>query len=294
MPEEITPNDASSPRTARNRIRRWIALIVIVGGIGIADGSRTTPADPTKTIILRGNFPLSSPESNILRIATFNIHSGRGTDRRCDLARTAKVFGSPPDILGLNEVRGTWDASWWPDQAVQLGNLLEMQSAFVPTERRWWHDHFGNALLTHLPMQQIHRLPLAGTRGKAFRSAILAQFEFQQQTIQLLAVHIDSQSDRELQLQAVISLFLGLQTPAVLIGDLNSKPDNPLLRELLSRSDVVDALHNAPPDARGRQHIDWILARGFHCRKGELIENDASDHPAAVAELEILPTPSKR
>ena len=91
------------------------------------------------------------------------------------------------------------------------------------------------------------------------------------------------------QLRAVIALFLGLQSPAILIGDLNSNPDDPQLQGLLAHPDVVDALHEAPPDARGRQHIDWILAKGFRCRSARLIANDASDHPAAEAELEILP-----
>ena len=268
--------------------------MAIVVGIIVADGSRSTPADPTKPVTLRGDAAWGSPESGVLRIATFNIHSGRGSDLRCDLTRTARVFASSPDILGLNEARGTWNPSWWPDQATQLGDLLQMRSAFVPTERRWWHDHFGNAILTRYPLSQIHRLPLPGTRGKAFRCAILAQFEFRQQTVQLLAVHVDSQSDRELQLQSVISLFMGLQAPAILIGDLNSKPDDPLLRDLLARPDVVDPLQDAPLDARGRSHIDWILARGFRSLKGELIENDASDHPAAIAELEIHPPAATR
>jgi endonuclease/exonuclease/phosphatase family metal-dependent hydrolase len=216
-------------------------------------------------------------------VATFNIHSGRGRDGTTDLSRTAAVFDAPPDIAGLNEVRGTICEGWYPDQAAQLGQLLQLESAFIPTERRWWHDHFGNALLTRLPIQQVQRIPLVGTRGKAFRCAVLARFEFQQRTVQLLAVHVDSQSDREHQLRAVISLFLGLQAPAILIGDLNSAPDDSQLRDLVARPDVTDALRDVP----GR-HIDWILARGFRCHSGRLIENTGSDHPAAIAELELI------
>jgi endonuclease/exonuclease/phosphatase (EEP) superfamily protein YafD len=117
----------------------------------------------------------------------------------------------------------------------------------------------------------------------------LTSFEFQQKEIQLLTVHVDSQTDRERQLRAVISLFQGLQSPAILMGDLNTTSDNEALKRLLALPDVVDVLADQPPDTRGRQHIDWILARGFRCRSGRLIENDASDHPAVTAELELLP-----
>ncbi len=256
--------------------------------IAVADGSRTTPADPTTTLSLRGASEHDSVDSDILRVATFNIHSGRGSDRRTDLTRTARVFVNTHDLIGLNEVRGTWAQSWASDQAAQLGDRLQMQSVFVPTERRWWHDHFGNAILTRIPLQQIHRLPLAGSRRKAFRNAVLAQFQFQSQSVQLLSVHVDSQTDRELQLKSVISLFLGLQAPAILIGDLNTTADDPQMQELLRHPEVVNPLRDAPPDARGRTHIDWILARGFRSLKGELVENDASDHPAAIAELQLV------
>ncbi len=277
----------------QRRSRLWLAAALLLAVAAIFDGSRCTPADPNKPIQIVGSASLES-DSAVLRVGTFNIHSGRGRDRKTDLARTASVFKTPLDVVGLNEVRGTWSQSLGPNQAEQLSQLWGMQSAFMPTERRWWHDHFGNALLTRLSIRQIQRLPLPGLRGKAFRCAALSQVEFQKQTVQLLTVHIDSQSDREPQLQAVISMFLALQAPAILMGDLNSTSDDPQMGELLAHPDVVDAQQETPLDARGRKRIDWILARGLRCRSGKVVENDASDHPALVAEFEIeqpIPTP---
>lgn len=286
-----SPDPMALRPTRQRKTRLWFLLISLAIAFAAVDGSRCTPADPSKPIVTRGEAALAAPSSGSLRIGTFNIHSGRGRDRQQNLARTAAVFSAPLDLIGLNEVRGTWDQSLGPDQAAQLGSLLGMRSMFLPTERRWWHDHFGNGLLTRIPLKQVQRIPLVGTRGKAYRAATLSQFELQSQTVQLLSVHVDSQSDREHQLRSVISLFLGLQPPVIVIGDLNSMPDDPQMLELLARPDVVDPLKDAPPDKRGRQHIDWILARGFQSRSGQLIENEASDHPAAIAELELL-TPS--
>lgn len=284
-------DNSSEPNLRLRRRIRWLVPIALVIGIVVADGSRTTPADATRPIIFRGDSPFVAPESSVLRVATFNIHSGRGRDRKLDLARTASVFPGATDIAGLNEVRGSGDASLGPDQAATLGSLLHMRSAFAATERRWWHDHFGNAIVARIPIQHVHRFPLPGTRGKAFRNAILIQFEFRGQAVQMLSAHVDSQSDRELQLRAVLSLFQGLRSPAILIGDLNSNPDDPQIKELLAQPDVVDALAEATSKTT-RPHIDWILVRGFQCRSGQLIENDASDHPLAIADLELPePTP---
>ncbi|MFO1040385.1 MAG: endonuclease/exonuclease/phosphatase family protein [Planctomycetaceae bacterium] len=289
MSTEIVPSPAV-PSLWRRLLRQcWSGgfMATLMLAAVIWNGSRTVPADPCQPIVLRGEVPLAESTSDVLRVATFNIHSGRGRDRQYDLARTATVFPTPPDLLGLNEVRGTWHESRARDQGAELGIKWGMQSAFVPTERRWWHDHFGNAVLTRVPIHQIHRLPLAGLRGKAFRTATLVQFEFHGRPVQLLSVHVDSQTDRERQLHAVLSLFTGLQPPVILIGDLNSDREDPQLKSLLARPDVVNPLKDAPADSRGRLPIDWILARGFRSRSGQLIENDASDHPAAIAELEL-------
>lgn len=272
---------------ARWSWRTWGLLVVVLLAIGIWDGSRCVPADPNRPIAIVGTATPPDADHGVLRVATFNIHSGKGHDRKTDLDRTARVFASPLDVVGLNEVRGTWSESWGANQADQLGRKWGLQSAFIPTERRWWHDHFGNALLSRLPIHQIQRLPLPGKRGKAFRCAALAQVPFQKQTVQVLTVHVDSQTDRESQLQAVIAMFLALQPPAILMGDLNTTSEDAQLQTLLSRPDVVDAQSETPLDARGRKRIDWILARGLKCRSGGVVNNDASDHPALVAEFEL-------
>jgi len=288
-----TPALENLARTrARRRQQRTVVLLTLVCiAVTLAEGSRRRPADPTRPIVLRGEMPFAPQQTPPLRVATFNIHSGRGTDRRLDLQRTAAVFPFPPDLVGLNEVRGTFHRRLGPDQAQELGTRLGMKSAFIPTEVRWWHDHFGNALLTRHPVTSLQRIPLAGTRDKAFRTALLARVPWQDSTIQVLAVHVDSQDDRARQLDAVVALFLGLEPPAILMGDLNSNRDDPVLQRLVARPDVVETLDKSVRDGRGRQPIDWILARGLHCRTAKLVDTDASDHPAVVAEFDVPQTP---
>lgn len=285
------PLDLALATRAHRRRRRTIFLLLLVGiALTLSEGARRRPANPTRPLELRGETPLESRQGSVLRVASFNIHSARGTDRRRDIVRTAAVFPGKFDLVGLNEVQGTFDAAFGPDQAQQLGDLLGMRSSFIATESRWWHDHFGNGLLSRHPVRHLQRIPLAGLRDKAFRTAVLAQVLWHETQVQLLIAHVDSQSDRSRQLDAVLALFLGLQPPAVLMGDLNTSREDPALQRLLTRPDVVGSTSETLRDGRGRAPIDWILARGFRCRTCEVLDTDASDHPAVVADLELLPT----
>ena len=94
-------------------------------------------------------------------IMTFNIHHGKGRDRRVDLGRTAGVIAqSGCDIIGLNEVdRHFSNRSDYEDQIGRLAEQLNMHYAYCPSlslssgdssEKR----QYGNALLTRFPIKK--------------------------------------------------------------------------------------------------------------------------------------------
>ncbi len=64
----------------------------------------------------------------MLRVATFNIDGGVGTDGKFDLRRTAAVIGQR-DIVGLEEVHGGGFPDG-PDGAQVLGAELHMPWLF--------------------------------------------------------------------------------------------------------------------------------------------------------------------
>jgi endonuclease/exonuclease/phosphatase (EEP) superfamily protein YafD len=105
--------------------------------------------------------------------------------------------------------------------------------------------------------------------------------------IHVLLTHVNRRydSEREAQLKEVISLFLGLAEPAVLLGDLNSTAQDAQIHQLASLPGVIDVMGQVlGPKDPGR--IDWIFVRGLKCVDAGIIENDASDHPLIWAELE--------
>lgn len=262
--------------------RRWLlAVIVAVVAVTIWHGNRRIPGRATEALALHGTTTRAAPAGETIRIATFNIHGGKGGDGKVDLDRTAHVLGGL-DIVALNEVDG--DLFLRRNQAGVLADSLGMAWIFAPTERRWWHDHFGNALLTTIEPESFFRIPLPGTQHEGHRNAILARFRHAGHDLRVLATHLDRVIDREVQLEHVIELFLGLEEPVLLMGDLNTRPDDPRMRRLLSTPGVVDA-GSAAEGEGPNTHVDWMLVRGLRPLAAGYERTEASDHPLLWADL---------
>ncbi|MEX0701077.1 MAG: endonuclease/exonuclease/phosphatase family protein [Planctomycetales bacterium] len=268
----------------RTLLRGGLIAALLVA-LALAVGSDRVPADPTAPLRITGDVVRAADPEGPLRIATFNIHGGKGPDGRTDLARTAEALAGV-DFAVLQEVRGGWRAG--ENQAAELGNRLGLQAVFVAAERRWWRDGFGNGLLSRLPVEAIHRVPLVNTQGKSYRTATIAEIGHRGETVRVLAAHIARGADREAQLQAVCRLFLSLESPAVLLGDLNTSADDPQLAALLAHPETTAVVGAGDAEQGGATGIDWILARGLRRIRAEVRDHAASDHPAIYAELELL------
>jgi endonuclease/exonuclease/phosphatase family metal-dependent hydrolase len=270
---------------------RWIIALVALSAIalGVGSGVRTAtgPASGTR---LRGAgtvVAVAASRPATLRLGTFNIHSGVGADGKEDLGRVAEVLRKRRlDVIGLNEVRGP--AAWGGgDQAGALGEELGMGNLFLPTERQWGSEHFGNGLLCALPVKDWQRIPLAGTAGRGKRNLTITRVEIGGRTVSILSTHLDRGADREAQLRRVWEHFLEAPEPAVLMGDLNTRSDDPLMRRLLVTPGVDDVVARALGERTPAERIDWILTRGLDGVDAGIVEEGASDHPMVWAEVRI-------
>ena len=266
---------------------RWkgvaLGLAVALIGLIIWDGADRRAADSTQPLVQNPQSSVKHEFPDHLKLGSFNIHGGKGSDGVRSLTRTAELLADI-DFAGLYEVKATSDATG-PNQAAALARTGDAGWLFAPTERRWWSDHFGNGLLYRIPVRSSLRVPLVNTRGKAYRNAILSTVELQRATVRIVAVHIDRENDRRQQLHAVIELFLGLQKPCLLMGDLNTIATDPLLEDLLARQDVRSPLQESLEGHLPSQNIDWIFTRGLKTISVKLVENTASDHPLLKADL---------
>jgi len=280
----------STDRSARSaRSVRWTArgiVGIVVGGLMlmIASGFRRMPTPQAEGTSVFGQVMRPPSTRPILRVGTFNIQSGYGLDHRTDLDRTAACIRDC-DLVGLNEVAGP-SFGEVRSQAQILGEKVGLAWLYAPSESRWWHDHWGNGMLTALPVQQWLRFPLHKTKPSGYRSLLLSRQEFGGKMINVLITHTDGSEDREAQLRTVIAIFRSLEEPAILMGDFNTPPGDPQLVELSRTPGVSDALESITGKWAGH-HGDWIFVKGFRVLNAGVNDSGASDHPFYHCELEL-------
>lgn len=276
--------------SSRRAMRRWTVPALLLGGGLVFYFGDQRHAVPTATgASFRGTSAATSAERSRLRVATFNIHGGMGHDLRRDLDRTADVIRGF-DLVLLNEVHGSyfWQAA---GQAEQLAEATGRRWLFAPTETRWWHHEFGNAVLSLADVAWWQRLPLPSA-SRGYRNLVLMSVPFAGRSINVVATHLDRNDAvaRLEQLRAASELFQALAEPAILMGDLNTTADEPQLTALLARQDVRDPLGDILGQDTPR-HIDWILTRGLRTIDAGMIDNGASDHPLVWAEVALSERP---
>ncbi|HLA86312.1 MAG TPA: endonuclease/exonuclease/phosphatase family protein [Thermoguttaceae bacterium] len=266
---------------------RWVSLVIaIAAAVGVWHASLRVGTGPASGEGL-SDFPANLPAPGLtFRVGTLNLAGGKGPDGRRDLARAGDVLRGL-DLVALQEVHvGGLVAD--DNQARSLGRQLHLGWLYAPTETRWHCRQFGNAVLSDLPVTHWQRIPLPRCYDRSYRNVVfLVLDDGSRLPVHILAVHATQRDvrDRRVQLRAVIQLFLALQEPAILLGDLNATPDDPAIRDLLARPDVEDPvgrLADSPPPGR----VDWIIVRGLRCVTAGVRDEGVSDHPLYWAELE--------
>jgi len=290
MAETTNPSPPTPSHPRRRLLRVFLSFLLALAATAIIAGSLRFPAPPAAG---GGIMPYNLPTAAVVpstsaraTVATYNIHSGVGTDGKFDLNRTAaelKSYG----LVGLNEVRGRTPFSR-TDQAEILGHSVNLPWLFAPSERQWGMDAFGNAVLSCFPIRFWQRIPLP---GDSRRNVLLLRVSMSDPDTNILITHIDRGADREPQLRAVIELFLSLSEPAILMGDMNTPASDPLLQRLRSTSGVDDPLTRLMGDKLPSTNIDWIFLRGLRAVDAGLKDSPASDHPIAWAKLWDLANP---
>jgi endonuclease/exonuclease/phosphatase family metal-dependent hydrolase len=276
----------SPRRHRRSLLLALLALGVVLGGVY---ANRRTPVEPQQGVGIswpRGCPPVTKAQ---LRVATYNIRRGKGTDGIRDLSRTAGILREA-DLIGLNEVAGPafWDGA---DQVEQLGQSLQLGWQFAPNQYRWLRYHFGNGLLSRMEVDRWTSEPLLydRARSKSYRNLLTAEINTGTPPITFMVTHIDLGRIRPVQLQDVLDRF-AKHTPAILVGDFNTTVADPVLAAFFADGNNVDAISRALGAADDKNRIDWIITRGLKVLSGGMMPPGVSDHPCYWVEVEVLGT----
>lgn len=210
-----------------------------------------------------------------VRVATFNIHRGRGRDGVRDLRRTAAALAGI-DVAGLQECAGSMTFAT-RNQARRIAGELRCGWLFAPSQTRWLLRAHGNALLCRVPVGRWTREPLPGNTRRAPRNLLSAEIELAGEKVTVLVTHLSRKADREQQLALVLERLRRCRC-AILLADLNETRDHHLLANLPAAG-VTDAVAAALGDEDPAQRIDWILVRGWRVSDGGMVDDGASDHP---------------
>ncbi|HEV7279721.1 MAG TPA: endonuclease/exonuclease/phosphatase family protein [Pirellulaceae bacterium] len=244
--------------------------------------------------------PARADEPTRIRVLSYNIHHGEGTDGKLDLARIAKVIEeAKPDVVALQEVDVETERTGKVDQAQELARLTKLHVAFG-SSMDFQGGQYGNAVLSRWPIvsSKVHPLPRFG-EGEP-RSVFVCEIDLpdQEEGLSFFATHFGFFAGTEERLASVDAVEEIAKTPpsrlAILAGDFNDVPDGrPILKLREAWTLTTDDTLPTVPVKQPTRQIDFIFYRPAQrwrvVETRVLDEAVASDHRAILAELELLP-----
>ena len=237
-----------------------------------------------------------------LRVLTYNIHHGEGTDGILDLSRAADVIKSAnPDLVALQEVDQATERSSGVKQLDELARLTGMHAEFGKAID-YLGGAYGVAVLSRWPILHARNQPLTTAPDREPRTALTVQLKPRADgpLLEFISTHFDQGRDEQSRLtQAADLKTLGrnLAVPALLAGDLNARPETEVMKVV--SAEWINALQvdQLPPASDGRPRVrgDYVLfkpAASWHIVESTIMEDRiASDHRPVLVVLELTGTP---
>ncbi|MBD0270276.1 MAG: endonuclease/exonuclease/phosphatase family protein, partial [Cyanobacteria bacterium Co-bin8] len=233
----------------------------------------------------------------MLRILTMNLNyygtqHGPWAVRRQII--TDAIRQTQPDIMAFQAVAQNPAAEDCLDQAAQLARELEGYdfSLFCPTRTYADGNAEGMALLSRLPMAASHYRELSlrpGLEDTSPRILVHARFDLADGPLHLFNAHFSWVAKQtQDNLDEVLPYVQSLPGRAVLVGDLNTPPDSPLMAQIQAEG-WVDSWANQHPQTPGytfveggqlSKRIDYVWVRETlrsHIKDIEVIANSPAE-----------------
>lgn len=229
---------------------------------------------------------------NVLRIATYNVHSCVGTDGRCDPERVGRVVDElRADVVALQEM------TYAADLAIETRTPVVLpvdgyECALGPTHLRA-KGHFGNVILTRFPIRDLSRIDISAARREP-RGALHVVLDAHGTELHVIATHLGLDPfERRRQVARILEKTRELEHRSfVVLGDFNDwLPGRSLVRAL----DVHVGCAGKPRSFPSRMPVMALDRVWSHPRErvrsirahASALARVASDHLPVVAEIEV-------
>ncbi len=237
--------------------------------------------------------PRPAAAQNPLRIVTYNIRHGEGTDGAVDLERIATALRSlDADVIALQEVDRRTERTGGVDQTARLAELLQMQG-FHGAHRPFQGGEYGVAILSRIPVLDVltHSMPPSAGNDLAVQEVVLGVGSRRLSTV---SVHLaGSPEERRAQADSLTRIYAQAPDPVILAGDFNARRGSQVMA-LLGRDwrilDKEGDPETYPADEPDRE-IDFVLLRpagAFEVVAHRVVDEAwASDHRPVVLDVRI-------
>lgn len=233
---------------------------------------------------------------------TFNIHHGKGTDKKVDLIRIAKIISeSNADVIGVNEVDMNFSRrSGYADQIRHIAASLNFDYVYSPSiERRCKKtgavQQFGNGLLSRHPIRSDNHY-LFHTKNGLFegRSLLEATIEANHHWVNFYVTHLSlNMYLHKKQTEFILKKAKESRHPSIILGDWNMSPNSKRWKQMASEyTDVWKAAGKSMgytyPSASPRKRLDYIfVGKQLQVIDAAVVWSmpEASDHLPVVTTL---------
>ncbi len=236
---------------------------------------------------------------NRFRIASYNIHKGRGLDGRVRIERIGRVLAEvDADIIALQEVVSHEGRTIQDHQARYLADRLGYFHAIGET-RRHRGGVYGNVTLSRWSFEMVRHVDLSVPQREE-RGVLRTDVRIGTHLLHIFNVHLGT-SHRERRTQAIrlidedLLRSIDISGPRVILGDFNEWTHGLVTRTLTAEFHLTDLRTHirrtrAYPAILPLLNLDHIYfdphlkirTAGFHRNRLSLI---ASDHLPLLAEL---------
>jgi endonuclease/exonuclease/phosphatase family metal-dependent hydrolase len=258
---------------------------LIVCGATHADTTAPTPHEP------------STLKTKTLRVMTYNIQHGAGTDQKLNLLRIAKVIRREhPDLVGLQEVDRGVERTNRVDEIAELARLTKMEYAFA-YNLHYQGGQYGVAILSRFPILSIDHRRYANRREAERRGFIRVRISVGGREIDFVTTHLDYQYEdgREFEIEQLLKALEGVNEPLIIVGDFNAPPTSDSYKLMRARFEDAwkvngEASGLSYPAIKPVKRIDYIFypkGVGLSVRRSWVTNTLASDHLPVIADMEI-------